>query len=101
MTKEDHLLIILMEECSELAEACNKVAIRASKALRFGLREVQPEQDKANAERITDELNDLLGVIDMCLDLGLFPELSETAIEIKKKKVELFLSLSAENGRLN
>lgn len=45
MKRHEHLLSILAEECCEVGQ-------RVSKALRFGLDEVQPGQDLSNAERI-------------------------------------------------
>lgn len=55
MTRDEHLLTILAEECAEVAQRC-------SKALRFGIDEVQPGQGLDNRRRIEKEFNDLLGV---------------------------------------
>jgi len=63
MTRSEHLLVILAEECNEVAQ-------RVSKALRFGLEEIQPGQGKTNAERISDELDDLMAVLEMLCDEG-------------------------------
>ena len=46
-----------------LAEECNEVAVRVSKALRFGLEEVQPGQPLNNAERILEEYAQVLEVM--------------------------------------
>lgn len=51
------LLTVLWEECCEVGQ-------RASKALRFGILEVQPGQPLTNAERVSEELGDLMGVMD-------------------------------------
>lgn len=57
------LLVILGEEAAEVAH-------RVAKTLRFGTTEVQPGQPYDNAERIADEIGDLLGVMDRLSDLG-------------------------------
>ncbi|MCI0620064.1 MAG: hypothetical protein L0387_00030 [Acidobacteria bacterium] len=56
--RERHLLGILAEECAE-------VAIRASKAQRFGMHEVQPGQRLNNRARLETELDDLRAVAEM------------------------------------
>jgi hypothetical protein len=45
MTREQHLLTILAEECGEVVQ-------RASKAIRFGLDESQPGQLDDNKKRL-------------------------------------------------
>ena len=91
MTREDHLLDILIEECAEVIQ-------RATKAKRFGLLEVQPEQALTNGRRIAYEVNDLVAVADMLL--GSSWEDAE-AIIAKKHKVEHFLEYSKECGTLS
>lgn len=51
------LLTILVEECAEVQQ-------RATKALRFGVGEVQPGQALNNIERLSLEVGDLLEVLD-------------------------------------
>lgn len=97
MTRTEHLLTIVMEECNEIAQ-------RASKALRFGLDEVQPDatanpEGFTNSERITNEVADLRGVLNM---LGIdddSPYVHRLA-DAKRDKVERFLAYSAECGTL-
>lgn len=89
MTRTDHLLTILAEECAEVAQ-------RASKALRFGLGEIQPGQALTNLERIEEELGDLIAVARM---LGLAP--SERTLADKPAKVERFLDYSERCGKLD
>lgn len=99
MTRHEHLLTILAEECAEVAQ-------RVSKALRFGPLEVQPGQDKTNAERIVDELIDLKAVWQL---LGgrfgggvVLPKVAadeeRRRIEAKAAKVERYLAFSAGRG---
>lgn len=68
---ERELLTILIEECSEVQQ-------RATKALRFGLQEVQPGQMFTNTFRLGSEVGDLLEVIDRCLEAEV---LRQTSIE--------------------
>jgi NTP pyrophosphatase (non-canonical NTP hydrolase) len=92
--RTEHLLVILMEECAEVAQ-------RASKALRFGLKEVEPGQEATNAERLAGELADLDAVVLMCEAEGAFACAGEqSALERKERKVERFLAYSAECGTL-
>lgn len=89
MTRLEHLLWILSEECDEVGQ-------RASKAARFGLAEVQPGQPFSNAWRIRQEFGDLIAAYEM---LGIEMP-SRVEIEEKKIKVEKFLKYSAECGTL-
>lgn len=101
MTRTDLLLAQVAEEAVEIAQ-------RATKALRFGLEEVQPGQELNNADRILREYLDLLTVLELLAAespvfrqanrdvLPLKPELCEA----KRKKLEEFMSLSEECGRL-
>jgi NTP pyrophosphatase (non-canonical NTP hydrolase) len=95
MTRVEHLLTIVAEECCEVAH-------RASKALRFGLDEVQPGQDLTNAQRVAYEYADLVAVMIMlsrhCPDVK--PDLDNGALEAKRLKVEKFIAHSEDVGTL-
>lgn len=96
MTRSDHLLTILAEESVEVAQ-------RATKALRFGISEVQPSQTLDNAERIVEEYADLVATIEMLEAAGLL-RMGETfrdQVEAKKIKVERYLAYSRAQGRLD
>lgn len=93
MTRTEHLLTILAEECAEVAQ-------RATKAMRFGLSKVQPEQDHTNAQRISMEIDDVYAVIGMLREEGLLPLPSFIHQEGKRAKVEQYLRYSAECGTL-
>jgi len=90
VNRTEHLLICLVEEC-------NEVACRATKALRFGIDEVQPEQELTNGERIIGELNDLLGVIEL---LSLPSYGNRLTIQAKKKKVLRFMDYARSQRAL-
>lgn len=94
MNRTEHLLTILAEECTEVAQRCTK-------ALRFTLDEVQPGQELSNAQRIVDEIDDVLGVFGMLRAGGLLPPTSHDRQEAKKAKVEQYLKLSEAWGALS
>lgn len=93
MNRTEYLLI-------QAASECNEVAHRATKALHFGLNEVEPGQSLTNAQRIVEEFVDLLGVMSMLEDQGLIqiPVGAElfSSIAAKKAKVEKFMRFAAE-----
>jgi hypothetical protein len=95
MTKREYLLIKLAEECNEVAQRCTK-------ALTFGLYEVQEGQELNNQQRIEYELNDLLGMIDICKNEGILDREFESSDAIIKKtrKVEQFMEYSKRQGVL-
>lgn len=98
MNRREHLLTILGEEGVEVAQ-------RASKCLRFGDLEIQPGQDKSNAERLMGEFMDLLALVEMAQEEGILPvlEMSERRQlkAAKKGKVEKYLEYSKSQGTLN
>lgn len=99
MTREEHLLIIGMEECNETSQ-------RLSKALRFGLEQIQQDTDDkpwenpqayTNKERIIIEYHELIATMEM---LGI--EGSDRYwIDAKKKRIEKYLLKSLELGKLD
>lgn len=105
MNRQEHLLTILGEECSELhQELC--------KALRFGVNE-QRDLPTSNAQRIFKEFNDLLAMVEMVntsvviapfngVTYGSYGIMykDNSLIEAKKEKVEKYLLYSKELGTL-
>ena len=96
MNKNEHLLTTLAEECNEVAQ-------RATKALRFSLTEIQPGQPYTNAERIMHEYADLEGMMEKLVGYGVleYPADYEDRIEAKKLKFEKMLEISRRQGTLN
>lgn len=90
MTRHEHLLVIAIEEC-------NGVALRLSKALRFGLQERQPGQS-TNVERIREEYSNLASVLEMIAPPaacgGTIHPPSGAQMDRKRDKVEHFLAYS-------
>ena len=95
MTKTEYLLTCLAEECAEVAQ-------RASKAVRFGVMEIQPGQPYTNKERLADEINDLETIVEMLKDHGvnLWVPHAEGRRNQKKAKVHQFMVYSKEMGVL-
>lgn len=88
MNVKEHLLTILSEECAEVAQ-------RASKAARFGLKEIQPGQAEDNTRRLERELAELLAVAQI---LGL--TVREEDKLLKRVKVEKYMAYALEIGTL-
>ena len=94
MTRTEHLLTILAEECAEVAKEC-------SKALRFGLDDAY--SGRTVKERLEAEIVDLIAVLHMihwngAINSGAW---NSDQINAKVDKVERFLRYSAERGRLH
>lgn len=96
MTKTEHLLTILAEECAEVSQ-------RATKALRFSLQEVQVVQTLTNAERIIQEYADLCAAVEMpCADGALnIGDDFAAMVDGKKERVRLYLDYSNLCGTLS
>ncbi len=94
MTRQEYLLVVLAEECAEVQH-------RISKALRFTVDEIQPEQVFTNGERIRLELNDLFAVCEMVHESGIavWPP-DAVAMDRKKEKVLKFMDYSRERKTL-
>lgn len=66
MNTIEHYLVCLAEECMELSEA-------AALALRLGLKSLSGGTGRTNAERLVDELRDLLAVATILHQQGAIP----------------------------
>lgn len=99
MNREEHLLCIVGEECAEIAK-------EVSKALRFGMEEVEPGGTETNAERIQSEYCDLMAAMQMlgecnkAIYKGWDAPRLEKHLKDKKAKVEKYLKYSAMRGTL-
>jgi NTP pyrophosphatase (non-canonical NTP hydrolase) len=87
---ERELLTILIEEASEIQQ-------RATKALRFGLDEVQPGQSLNNAQRLDYEIGDFLAVLRrlQAIDISNTFAIEEAA---KAKELKLKKYMQTELG---
>lgn len=94
MNTTEYLLSCLIEECAEVIQ-------RATKAQRFGLREIQPEQELTNLQRLATELADLMGTIELLKEHGIRFPISSFAIDTKVEKIKKFMDYSRELGALH
>jgi NTP pyrophosphatase (non-canonical NTP hydrolase) len=97
MNKQQFLLLKLAEECSEVAQ-------RALKQIQFGKSEIQKDQSKCNAERLTDEIMDLSVLVRLLQEesevLAWTHRTFEAAKKKKVKKLQKYLDLSRSLGQL-
>lgn len=94
LSVEQYLLSCLAEECAEVAQ-------RISKALRFGLDEIQPGQNLSNAQRVVLELHDVWATLSMCCDHNILEfEHDVELTEDKKAKIRKYMEYSRSIGRL-
>jgi hypothetical protein len=91
----EHLLTCLSEECAEVAQG-------VSKALRFGLDDKGPDAALTNRDSIVAEVIDLLAVLSLLEDEGVFvqPEDSNKRILLKRAKVLKWMAHAKERGTL-
>lgn len=91
LSKQEHLLILLMEEAAEIAQA-------ASKVLRFTGVHRHPNNVLSNVENLQVELNDLYAIVDELLDIGLRVDYDEDLIQLKREKIKQYINISQELG---
>ncbi len=92
MTRTELLLIKLNEECLETAKRCTK-------ALRFGLEEIQSGQPFSNDTRIMEEYFDLVAVVEMLQTEGKLPY-PEVDMDARKARINKYLDYSQKLGIL-
>jgi len=84
MTRTEHLLVCLSEECGEVQHTISKI-------LRFGWIHEWPGTGKTNLDVLSDEVNDVLAVIRMLIKEGYDIPLDICKQGEKQKKVEKFI----------
>ena len=98
MNTTEYLVAMVEEEALEIAH-------RASKALRFGLTEVQPGQNETNAQRLAGEYVQLVATLIMLethIQTSIIPKGREHAamVDAKIAKVHKFMEYSRQLGTL-
>jgi len=95
MNHTEHLLTCLAEECAEVQQAI-------SKALRFGLDDVNPNAGITNANDIGREFIDVVAVMEMLVDSGVIklPPNRLARTEQKKSRVNQWMAYAEERGTL-
>lgn len=76
---EKQILLICQEECAEVIQAISKV-------FRFGYD--SEYNDRTNRQRLTEEVGDLLAMIDLMFEAGIIDE-SSTNMAALQKKIKL------------
>ncbi len=95
MNAQEYMLVALIEECNEIAQA-------ASKCLRFGLKDHGPFSELNNLELLQLEVNDFYAIKDILEDqhnIMLFRD--PKLIEKKKIRFEDFKKYATDRGCLN
>src|SRR5690606_37793985 len=105
MNIQEYLITSLNEEASEVAQ-------QASKTLRFGIDDVYTtvkedgghilHDSPSNRFRLIEELNDLMGIVELLVEQGALPAdwMSRDRIKAKKKKVIRYMKYAREVGSL-
>ncbi len=93
ITIEAFLLTCLIEECAEIIQ-------RATKALHFGLAEVQPGQPDNNQERLQDEYLDLAATVHHLRRRGVDLRPSLGAVSARMPKIAEKLKYAQECGEV-
>jgi hypothetical protein len=97
LTKQEHLLVKLNEECVEISK-------EVSKGLLFGISDRFPVVTISPSvkEKLIGELNDLMGVVHMLVEEGVLPENWQDRDKqlAKRVKVLKYMKYARERGRL-
>ena len=98
MTRREHLLVCLSEECAEVIKEVDKI-------LRFGLNDSPIESLggnilEPNSVRLENEMNDVMAVVDMLRSEGIKIMFTSEKAQAKKDKVEKYMKYSHEKGLL-
>lgn len=83
----------------KLSEECNEVGQMASKNMHFGTEEMQTGRDETNRERLHQEINDLLAIIELLNEEEGFDFVPDPdKIAFKKEKVKFYREYSRSLG---
>lgn len=98
MNEEEYLLVCLMEEASEIAQA-------AAKSIRFGLDDTHPNRPTENNELdLLTEFYQLLTVMELLQENNLIQKISTDQIQKikakKKRKLTEYMKYSKDKGKL-
>lgn len=93
MNRQEHLLVILMEECAEVQHA-------AAKTLRFGKDDTYADR-ASNVEQLRLEVTDLMAVVEMLSAEGINMSTPYLEKQCKQTKVNHYLEYSKQQGTLD
>lgn len=94
LTRQQWLLVKLCEECQEVSQ-------RVTKALTFGIAEVQEGQELNNSDRISEELADLILIYKMLINEGVLAEVPydyNVKLNKRESKVERWFRYAQQEG---
>lgn len=90
MNQEQHAFLKLGEECNEVAMLCSKI-------IQFGLD--SEYEGKTNRQRLTDELNDIMGsLLNIACETDFYFDEDRDAKMAKFEKIHKFRRISEELG---
>lgn len=88
--KQEEILNILQEECAELIQM-------VSKCRRFGIDQQHLKADKPNREKLTEEIGDVLAMINLCISSNIVDQTKIIlAQENKYKKLKEWSNIFEE-----
>lgn len=87
---KQHLLLLLMEECGEVAQA-------AAKCIRF-TPEHATVDNPTNFENLVLEFNDLIAIVELLQEEDLHLERIEHLVEYKKLRLKTYIQISKDMG---
>lgn len=86
MNRTEELMVITMEECGELIQACSKILRHAQ----------NPDKLSKWQESLVEEVGDVLCMIELMTEAGFLDHSSlETRKKIKRKKLHKYSGLGA------
>lgn len=94
MTREQYLLTKLAEECSEVAQ-------RASKAIVFGINDIQSGQNKDNNTRLVEEFAHIMVYMELLREerfIIMNLDYMESEMDKKRKELEKWYQFSVDKG---
>jgi hypothetical protein len=91
MTELENALVKLSEECNEVAQRCTK-------ALRFGMEEIQAIQELTNAARIRGEMAGLMAAYDKLVRMGVLEYPKTHEIHDASTKKDKYFEYSKKVG---
>lgn len=104
MNMEEYELTLLSEELGETIDECLQAQKRISKLKRFGPDEIMSGQLKDNAQRLRDELLDVLICVELLTERGLFKRITQQDVNHayfeRKAKIDSNLERSIDHGRV-
>lgn len=93
MNELEYLLTCVSEEAVEISQRCTK-------AMRFGIDEVQPGQAFTNEERLWSKVTDLQGTLEKLIELRGGGNISRENVDAKKIRIDHFMRYSRSLGCL-